>query len=533
MYRVRLASVIAISFIFVAILAATLYWGAEQVARNVQRSESAYDTFIDYARVSQQAYRHFKQRMDYLLIERSDDRRQIDLSSQRLQQAINALRNRITGTFDSPKEAVPASREPGELELVAKLTAFLEASEYRFDEVERLKRKGNNALAFRTLSTFSEGEIDTQFQPLIDDAVARELQKAHRASDKMEQMVARSRTLAMLAIISAALFGVGAGMKLVSGLKKPIEALMAGTDAIASGNLRYRIALKGKDEFAYLARHFNLMAQKLELQQEKLRESRVLLEYKVEERTAELQQLNIELQRMDQARRAFLADISHELRTPITVIRGEAEVTLRGGDRDIAEYKDTLQRIVELSMQLGKYVNDLLFLARNESANLQFEWEEIDISELVASAIEDLQVMALERELTVRCDAITEGLIAKGDPQRLRQVLFILGENACRYSRTGGDIRISLIAEDNHAIFRIADQGIGIPEDDLPRIFERHYRSPNAMTTCPDGSGLGLAMARAILTAHGGAIRAESRENQGTVFTVELPIIQNVDRTTI
>ena len=162
------------------------------------------------------------------------------------------------------------------------------------------------------------------------------------------------------------------------------------------------------------------------------------------ERTSELHRLNEELKQMDSARRELLADISHELRTPITVIRGEAEVTLRGPERNTEEYKDALQRIVELAMQLGKYINDLLFIARTETANLQFEWDTLNLTELVASTVEDFQVMAEENSITVSLNASAEPVWVRGDKQRLRQALFILGDNACRYSNPGGHITAAL-----------------------------------------------------------------------------------------
>ena len=267
------------------------------------------------------------------------------------------------------------------------------------------------------------------------------------------------------------------------------------------------------------------MAEELGLQQDKLREGRAVLEERVAERTLELKRLNEELTRMDTARMEFLADISHELRTPITVIRGEAEVTLRGSERDAEEYKDALQRIVELSMQMGKYVNDLLFLARNETANLQFEWDNIDLAELVGSAVEDFQVMAEENFISVSLDTVSEPVWVRADKQRLRQILFILGDNACRYSNHGGHIAVTLRANKTEANFSLTDQGIGIPGKDLERIFDRHFRSQNARSSRDDGTGLGLPLAKSILNALGGHISVTSLENVGSTFTVTLPLI--------
>ena len=521
MFRFRLAVVIGVSFGFVLFLGITLYWGSNQVARYFQRSQTAYEAFDHYERLSQEAYRHFKQRMDSLIATSPTAQVGVESSKNRLYVAMQELRN--TAIAESHAENSPD--KPAELERVAQFTAFLDASEYRFDEVESLRQQGKLEMAVQALSKFSEEEIDGKFQPLIDAAINAERKKAGKARQELEDLVAQSGWIAILASLTAAMFSLTSGVLLLRGVRKPIEALMKGTGEIASGNLDYRIALDTRDEFAYLARHFNQMAQELNLQQDKLREGRAVLEKRVAERTLELHRLNEELKRMDSARREFLADISHELRTPITVIRGEAEVTLRGPEREAEEYKDALQRIVDLSMQLGKYVNDLLFLARTETANLQFEWDSLDLAELVISATEDFQVMAEEYSLSVSLDAPAGPVWVRGDKQRLRQLLFILGDNACRYSKPGGHIAVALRVDEKEVSFSLTDQGIGIPAQDLERIFDRHFRSQNAMHSRDDGTGLGLPMAKSILKAHGGRVTVTSIENSGSTFTVTLPLI--------
>jgi two-component system OmpR family sensor kinase len=525
MFRFRLAVFIVVSFGFVLFLGITLYWGSNQVARHFQRSQRAYEAFDNYERLSQEAYRHFKQRIDRLITANPSAEAGVQSSKRRLYEAIQKLRNTAIKTPAAESYTENWPDKPAELERVAHFTAFLDASEYRFDEVERLRQQGKLEMAMQALSKFSEEEIDGKFQPLIDAAINAERKKAGKAKQELEDLVAQSRWIAILASLTAAMFSLTSGVLLLRGVKKPIEALMKGTDEIASGNLDYRISIDTRDEFAYLASHFNQMAKELEFQQDKLREGRSVLEKRVTERTFELHRLNEELKHMDIARREFLADISHELRTPITVIRGEAEVTLRGRERDAEEYKDALQRIVELSMQLGKYVNDLLFLARTETANLQFEWDILDLAELVASTVEDFQVMAEENSISVSLDAPAEPVWVRGDKQRLRQVLFILGDNACRYSNPGGHITVALRVHEKEARFSLTDQGIGIPAEDLERIFERNFRSQNARRSRDDGTGLGLPMAKSILKAHGGEFTVTSIENSGSTFTVTLPLI--------
>jgi len=525
MFRFRLAVAIVVSFCFVLLLGFALYWGSNQVARHFQRSQMAYEAFDRCERLSQEAYRHFKQRMDRLITASPAAEAGVESSKHRLYEAMQELRNTAVKTPIAESHTEDWQDKPAELERVAHFTAFLDSSEYRFDEVERLRQQGKNEMAVQALSKFSEEEIDGKFQPLIDAAINAEREKAGQAKQELEDLVAQSRWIAILASLTAAIFSLTSGALLLRGVRKPIEALMKGTDEIASGNLDYRISLDTRDEFAYLASHFNQMAQELGLQQNKLREGRVVLEKRVAERTFELHQLNEELKRMDNERREFLADISHELRTPITVIRGEAEVTLRGQDREAEEYKDALHRIVELAMQLGKYVNDLLFLARTETANLQFEWDSVDLTDLVAGAAENFQVMAEENSISVSLDAPTEPVWVRGDKQRLRQVLFILGDNACRYSTPGGHIAVALRVDGEMASFSLTDQGIGIPAQDLERIFDRHFRSRNALASRDDGKGLGLPMAKSILKAHGGSIKVTSIENSGSTFTVTLPLI--------
>ncbi|MEC4750302.1 ATP-binding protein [Methylomicrobium sp. Wu6] len=524
MFRFRLAIAIAVSFGFVLFLGVALYWGSNQVARHFQRSQTAYEAFDHYERLSQEAYRHFKQRMDRLITANPSAEAGVASSRQRLYEAMQVLRNTAVMTTNADSQVVNEPAQTAELGRVAHFTAFLDASEYRFDEVERLRQQGKLEIAVQALSKFSEEEIDGKFQPLIDAAIGAEREKAGKAKRELENLVAQSRWIAILASLLAALFSLTSGVLLLRGVRKPIEALMKGTGEIAAGNLDYRIDLDSRDEFAYLASHFNQMAQELKVQQDKLREGRAVLEKRVAERTFELNRLNEELKSMDIARREFLADISHELRTPITVIRGEAEVTLRGQEREADEYKDALQRIVELSMQLGKYVNDLMFLARTETANLQFEWDSVDLSELVASVVEDFQVMAEEKTISVALEAPTGPVRVRGDKQRLRQVLFILGDNACRYSNPGGHITVALGMCENEASFSLTDQGIGIPAQDLERIFNRHFRSQNALRSREDGTGLGLPMAKSILKAHGGRITVTSVEHAGSTFTVTLPL---------
>ena len=167
MFRIRLAVVIAVSFGFVLFLGMTLYWGSSQVALYSRRSQAAYAAFDYYQRLSHKAYRHFKQRMDRLITDSPTADVGVELSKQRLDEAMEALRNNAVRETD----AEDVSAKPAELERVARITAFLEASEYRFDELERLRRQGQREQAVQALGKYSEEDIDGKFQPLVDTAM--------------------------------------------------------------------------------------------------------------------------------------------------------------------------------------------------------------------------------------------------------------------------------------------------------------------------------------------------------------------------
>lgn len=529
MLRIRLALVIAVSFCFVVVLGLALFWGSHQVELYVHRGKMAYEAFVRYEALSQDAYRHFKQRMDLLLVDNEATKADVESSGQRLRDAMDRLKNTIPVKSGAAAPLADWGEQRIERERAARLNDILEAGMDRFDEVERLRQEGKREAALLLLSQVLEENIDREFEPLIDVAINAEHERALVAQERLASLLRLFRWVSIATASMSALFSIIAGVLLFRSIKGPIEALMRGTDEIAEGHFVHRIAIDSQDEFGYLAKHFNQMARRLELQQERLREGRTVLEHKVAERTLELDRLNRELQALDHARRQFFADISHELRTPITVIRGEAEITLRGNEKGADEYKEALRRILELSMQLGMVVNDLLFLARSETANLQFEWETVELIELVAHAIEDMRALVQEKSISVAFRTPANPVWVRGDKQRLRQVLFVLLDNSCRYSKAGTEIDIALHDEGKEATLNITDQGIGVPVQDLEIIFDRYYRSTRARRSSEDGTGLGLPVAKAIVNAHGGRIAASANSHgPGTTFSVTLPQVEHV-----
>ncbi len=238
---------------------------------------------------------------------------------------------------------------------------------------------------------------------------------------------------------------------------------------------------------------------------------------------AELERANARLQELDQLRSQFFADISHELRTPLTVIRGEAEVTLRGKDKPILDYKTSLERIVQLTEEVNKLVSDLLFLARSETGTIQITKTEVALANLLQDVLQEAVILAQKKDILISMIGPPASSRIYGDPQRLKQLLLILLDNAIKYSDPNSHIQMRLNVDSQYTAIEIMDEGQGIAEQDLPHIFDRFYRGHRVKDHTQPGAGLGLAIAKWITEAHGGHISFFSRPGEGSTVTIRFP----------
>jgi signal transduction histidine kinase len=269
-------------------------------------------------------------------------------------------------------------------------------------------------------------------------------------------------------------------------LTRSVNVLHDGAQTFTGGDLNHRIPELQEEEFGRLGEAFNLMAQELAGHRVSMHDSNVRLEAIVEERTRALKSSNERLATVDESRRKLLADISHEFRTPLTVIRGEAEIALRGKVKTSKEYKETLKRIMEQSDQTAKA-----------------EQLQIDIRHKLPE--EEHRVM--------------------GDDGRLRQVFSILIDNALRYSNPGGVVNVGMEKQHEEIVVTVDDSGIGLTEEEARLAFQRFFRGGQAQSHAR-GTGLGLPVAKAIVEAHSGSIRLEGKPDEGTMATVVLPLVE-------
>jgi signal transduction histidine kinase len=226
----------------------------------------------------------------------------------------------------------------------------------------------------------------------------------------------------------------------------------------------------------------------------------------------------------DRLKDDFIATVSHELRTPLTSIVGFLEMLLDGDAGPLTEeQRRFLEIVMRSSQRLMRQVGDLLFISQLDSTGLTLQPEEIDLAELVRDAVEQAAALARQREVALTADAAAP-LPLRCDRERIAQVVSNLLSNAVKFTPAGGAVSVRVFAEGASAVVEVEDSGIGIPEAERDRLFQRFFRSSLATQQAIQGTGLGLAISQAIVQAHGGTIVAEPGPEQGTCFRFELPL---------
>lgn len=234
--------------------------------------------------------------------------------------------------------------------------------------------------------------------------------------------------------------------------------------------------------------------------------------------------LNAAFERLETAfeRQArFTADASHEMRTPLSVLRAQAEHALRK-DRTVAEYREGFEICLRSTLRMAHVVEQLLALARADAGEVDVARTPVELAAIVREAV--LESAGDSERAGVAVQTSLVPVIVHGDRSLLHEVVVNLLSNAVRYNRAGGQVRIGLEARDGTCVLTVEDDGEGIPEDALPHVFERFFRVDAARTRARGGSGLGLSITRWIVEAHAGSITAASRLGSGSTFTVTLPL---------
>ncbi len=307
-----------------------------------------------------------------------------------------------------------------------------------------------------------------------------------------DELLATLRLYLVVGILVALMAGIVVGVPSVRSTLRPLKEMMVTAGRIASGDLRARLHLqKGHDEIGQLSESFNAMAERLEAAFDRQRQ--------------------------------FVADAAHELKSPMAGLSGMTEMLLLGADQgDPAQRQRILLFMQKEIERLSRLVGDLLSLAKAEAGGKQ-SWVRVDLEPIALDVCQVMTPRAGGRQIECRSAGPVTVL---GNPDELRRAILNLADNALKFTSETGQITISVEQSVAEAIVRVSDTGIGIPESDLPMLFERFYRGDPSRSRQTGGAGLGLAIVKSIVTAHGGTVEVISRVGEGTLFTVRLPLAQ-------
>jgi len=310
----------------------------------------------------------------------------------------------------------------------------------------------------------------------------------------MDDVQARLRQWLLLILIGlplVALLALGGATFLVERALSPVDKIAASAERISSQNLNERLPVaRTGDELERLSLALNHM-----------------------------------IQRLDEAfqySRRFVADASHELRTPLTVLRGELESFVQEPQLS-AEWRERLGSALEEVERLASIVEGLFAISRLDAGEAQAEWVRFDLAQLAASTTDQMFLLAEDKGIELTCSA-SNGAWVTGDRARLKQVVVNLLDNAIKYTGEGGTIAVTVNSLDSKVVLEVADNGVGIPPESLPRIFDRFFRVDKARSREMGGAGLGLSIVKSICAAHHGSVGAASAPGQGSRFRVELPL---------
>jgi heavy metal sensor kinase len=283
-------------------------------------------------------------------------------------------------------------------------------------------------------------------------------------------------------------FGLAGGWWIVSRSLRPVVAISSAAVKISAGDLSQRINVaEAESELGQLAAVLNSTFARLEAA------------------FAQQQQ--------------FTSDAAHELRTPVSVMLTQTQTALNR-ERTAPEYRETVETCQRAAQRMRRLIESLLALARLDAGQEVLKRLRFDFAKTISDCAEMVKPMAEERGVKIISEL--SALEITGDSERLAQVVTNLLTNAIQYNLPDGEVRVKLEPQDGLAVLTVSDTGAGISAEDLPRVFERFYRADKSRST--GGNGLGLAISKAVVEAHGGTIEVASEENAGTTFTVRLPI---------
>lgn len=349
---------------------------------------------------------------------------------------------------------------------------------------------------FESARFYGEPSIRIISVPIMHGNSLVNIVRVGTSLQSLDETLRRLLLVLLITMPLALMASLGGGWFLAGRALRPVGAITQAAQRIADGDLNQRLTVPDtSDEIGRLATTFNAMIGKLEASFKQVRQ--------------------------------FTSDASHELRTPLTVLKGEAELALRR-PRSVEDYRSVLESGLEEIDRMSRIVDELLFLSRADLGEIKIELKPIRLDLLLEDLKRQADVLGHEQDVKITL-GLVEPATVPGDEMRLRELFLNLLDNAIKYSRSGSRVDVSLIKHEQTVRVSIADQGIGMSNDEQARIFDRFYRTDMARAYTKKGTGLGLAICKWIVDVHHGVIETQSETGKGSTFSVILPLLGAAD----
>jgi two-component system OmpR family sensor kinase len=366
----------------------------------------------------------------------------------------------------------------------------IDASKFPLTQ-DSYSRATKGEITYETFTLAPKHHIRVITMPVIRNDNLVNLIQVGTSLKGVEDTLKNLRLFLFAAIPGVLILSTLGGRFMATRALKPVAEITQTAQNIAQGaDLSQRIPIpEVQDEIGNLANTFNEMVSRLEKSFAQMRQ--------------------------------FSSDASHELRTPLTVLKGQSELVL-GKPRSKLEYQEVLSSNLEEINYMSRILEDLLTLSKGDEGEIPLEKEPVELGNIIEEVSRQGEILADEKDVKIVV-AYLEPVTILGDAHRLKQMVWILIHNAIKFTPDGGEIKITLQDLDDTVYFTIKDTGIGIPEQDLPKIFDRFYRVDKARSRLEGGSGLGLAICKFIVDRHQGTIEVESKLGEGTKFKIRFP----------
>lgn len=504
--QLRLALLLLLSFGLCG--AALQMWNAQQSRTHIKRINLSHTIYEGYLALESHTYQLFKQYGDAIIIGDANQRASKNALIEKISDDVKSMRALINSKTDLA--GAESENEQATLTTIEKTVSDL------IMRLDQFSPTGSGELSsdWERLSRLLNDDIDGNFRELIRSALAAELTDLETTGDVVDRAILLQQGITVLFGLAAIIATWMVVAMLNRRITTPINTLANGVRHFGEGYDSYRISLPGKDELSEIASSFNIMAAKVEEKNQTLASEKERLQRAVEERTQQLSVMVGDLKRIDTGRKNMIADVSHELRTPLTIIKGEADIALRGGLKEISVYTDALERTREAANHTARLVDDLLFVARTEAGEIRLKLADVDLCRVAREAH---ATFGPDAQLSI--DTVTAP--TRVDAGRIQQALIVLLENARHHG--GGNIQLNLGDTAGGYFFAVEDTGPGMTDDEKSQAFERFYRGSNAAERYGDGAGLGLPVAQSIARAHGGTITLRDRPGGGLIAALWLP----------